>query len=419
MPQPLTLSTCESAVIACLLVYPSAVGWAGTNFNPLMFSAPNRVIFQAAQKVFASGGNGGVSEVVGVMQGDGTIAEAGGMTRIHELEMAAVPPVLLPEYAKALRDELARKRLAQLLDSLGDALTNRSSSVGDVLAQGLETLENIADDRNEHDAPTLKKLLGEAVNNIQDRATGVSNGISTGVPCLDRLTGGVRPGSQWVIAGPAKGGKSSLALTLLASLAVKHGKRCALFGLEMPSVETVERLICHDGRIPATATRDGKLNDRLIASLHGSVQRLAGAPIHFRDDLFELAEIVSACRQLKSSFPDLFAVFVDYAQLVGAAVKGENREREVASVSRGLRKLSMQAGLAVVLLSQTNDDGRLRESRTLGMDATKVVTIDFGDSPHTRKLKLTQRDGMSGVEVDVAYNGDFFEFADLTNTKQP
>ncbi len=72
----------------------------------------------------------------------------------------------------------------------------------------------------------------------------------------------------------------------------------------------------------------------------------------------------------------------------------------------------MGTGVAVILLSQTNDDGQLRESRTLGMDATKIIKIEFGEGPNERKLKITQRDGVSGVELKVNYKGDIFEFSD-------
>lgn len=413
-----SLSACESCVIACLLVYPhQSVSWASTNFNPLAFSQANRLVYEAILKVHASDGSGGVRKVAGVLSADGTLDQAGGMTRLHELEMSAVPPILLPEYAQRLRDELATRQATETFKALLAQLENKSTKIGDVLAQGMVEIEAMANGRVEHSTPTMKQLAIDAVKQISDRATGVSVGVSTGIPAIDKVTGGIRTGSQWVIAGPAKGGKSSLALTMLVNLAIVNGKRCALFGLEMPSVENVERMLCHVGKVSASACRDGTVKDHEIDRLSHSAERIAGAPIHCRDDLFDLVEIIAVTRQLKSSFPDLFAIFVDYAQLVGAPIKGETREREVATVSRSLRKVSMTTGVAVILLSQTNDDGKLRESRSLGMDATKILTIEFGEGPHDRKIKITQRDGISGVEIPVSYRGDFFQFADLEHHK--
>jgi len=414
-----SIDTCEAVVLGCLLRHSAlSVSWASTQFNPLMFAPANRIIFDAIQKLYAADGTGGIEKVAGILRGDGTLEKAGGLTRLHELEMLSVPPILLPQYAQRCRDVLAQNRARETFKYLLAQLANPSTHVGDIVAQGMTECEAIANDRIEHSTPTMKRLAIDAVGGIQDRATGVSVGCSTGVPVLDRVTGGIRIGSQWVIAGPAKGGKSSLALTFLVSLAIEQGKRCGLFGLEMPSVENVERMLCHVGKVSATSCRDGTVNEHDMSRLAHAAERVAGAPIHCRDDLFDLVEIIAVTRQLKSAYPDLFAIFVDYAQLVGAAKDGENREREVATVSRSLRKLSMTLGISVILLSQTNDDGKLRESRSLGMDATKILTIEFGEGPHDRKIKLTQRDGISGVEIPVSYRGDFFQFADLGREPQ-
>lgn len=403
----------EDAVIGSLLAYPSGVPYAVNHFRAEMFQRANQPIFRAVASVFAKGEEGGTKRISAELDLAGHLAEVGGRNRLEELASFPVPPIVLPEYAKAFADRLATKQLSETLAALQTHLATPGASVSDVLSEGLTAMEDIAVARTPKVSPSMTKLAGDAITKIQQRAEGLTCGTPTGIASLDRVTGGIQPGSQWVIAGPPKGGKSSLALTLLASLAIRHGKRCALFGLEMPSVENIERLLCHEGRVPAEACRDGKLTERQMEALGATAMKIAGAPIHCRDDIFDLTEIISASRQLKAACPDLFAVFVDYAQLVSSPNREQNREREVAMVSRTLRKLSMQSGIAVILLSQTNDDGKLRESRTLGMDATKIVTIDFGQTASSRKLRLIQRDGMSGIELEVSYNGSFFQFADI------
>jgi replicative DNA helicase len=194
---------------------------------------------------------------------------------------------------------------------------------------------------------------------------------------------------------------------------VTRQKRCAFFGLEMPSVENVERMLCQVGRISATHARDGEITQNDFPNITAAAAKLAPAPILFRDDIFDMNEFAGTVRQMKSAFPDLYAVVLDYAQLMTGDVDERSREREVALISRTCRKLSMQLGLCFIVLSQVNDDGKLRESRALGMDATTVVFIEFDKNPNVRNLRLVQRSGKSGIELRVAYKGEHFLFADL------
>jgi len=404
----------QEQTLGCLFAHPDqSAGFIAEHFTPEMFTAANAAIFAAFQRAFIAGEDSSIMGIARSMKAAGTLDASGGASHLFDMQAKAALPIALPELAKSLRDALARQRLATAFTELGKAVAAPNPDIGGILSESLSRIEAIAHGREKHGAVPTKEIVMQALRNIESRCTGTGRGVSTGIESLDRVTGGVRPSSQWIVAGPAKGGKSSLAITILASLAVRQGKRCAFFGLEMPSVENMERLLAHNGRVPASVLRDGLVNEAGMNSLMHSSGRLAAAPWYFRDDIFELVELLSCIRQLRSSYPDLFAVFVDYAQLVGN-VDEDHREREVASVSRALRKISMTTGLAIFLLSQTNDDGLLRESRTLGMDATKILTIELTDNPRVRMLKIIQRDGISGVNLKCAYNGEFFEFATLS-----
>ena len=73
----------------------------------------------------------------------------------------------------------------------------------------------------------------------------------------------------------------------------------------------------------------------------------------------------------------------------------------------------MQEKLCVVVLSQLNDDGKLRESRRLGMDATVIAVLeDEEDEPKVKRLKLIQRNGRK-CTIRLAYRGEFMRFDSL------
>jgi replicative DNA helicase len=410
----------ETAVLGSWLAYPDQSGPViAAACKPDHFTGHNVRVFAAMLRMFADGMAIGFLPLAGMLKDGGEFDKIGGGVRLNELTAAAVPPVLVAELFPQLRELNARRRLHALLTDELPKASHRAEPLGDTLGRLLLGIEAISADKAQRVHPTTRELVMEAVKRIESRMSGSEDamGVPTGISRLDAATGGLRRGSQWCVAGPPKGGKSSLALGFLRQMAVTRGFRCAFFGMEMPSLENVERLLCAEGNASATHLRDGMLGDHDFQAIARGAAKVAAAPIHFRDDVFDLAELVGSIRQLVTVHPDLFGVVVDYAQIVTTGSRGDTREQEVASISRALRTVGLQLNLCVILLSQVNDDGRLRESRALGMDATKIIFIEWADDPGVRTLRLVQRDGPSD-KFDVAYLGDRFRFADLAEERE-
>ena len=411
----------ESSVLGTWLTYPAQSGaLIAATARAEHFTGHNAAIFRAMITLFADGKTVDFFGLAGALKASGDFEAIGGGAHLNALTGGGSVPQLLPEHLSTLRDLSARRRLHALLASEAPKAGDGGEPLGETLGRLLLGIEAIGADRAQKVHPTTKELVMEAVQRIQRRMDGGEDamGVPTGIARLDAATGGLRRGAQWVVAGPAKGGKSSLALGFLRQMAVARGLRCAFYGMEMPSLENVERLLCSEGNASATHLRDGMLGEHDFRAIAAGAGKIAAAPIHFRDDIFELAELVGSIRQLHTAHTDLFGVVVDYAQIVTTGRHGDSREQEVAGISRALRTVGLQLNLCIVLLSQVNDDGRLRESRALGMDATKIVFIEFTDEPGVRTLRLVQRDGPS-EKFDVAYLGDRFRFADLAQSDEP
>lgn len=402
----------ENSILSCLTAHPEqSIPYVSTHVKPEDFTGHNAEIYRVILALHADGKSIDFISLVSELRERKRLDDVGGPSRFNELIALGTLPGALPTHVKLLKEATARRKAGQTLRAALSSI--ETGDIGETLSTAMMELESIAAGRITKVVPTTRELVMSAVKRIQDRAEGREGvGITTGIKPLDDATGGLRPSSQWVLAGPPKGGKSSLALCFLQSLAVWNGKRCDFYGLEMPSIENVERMICLEGNVSAKHLRDGMISERDMTGITNGAAKIINAPIHFRDDVFDLCELVGNIQQRKAAFPDLYAVFVDYAQLLTSKSDDGSREREVAIISRTLRQLSMKLDLCVVLLSQVNDDGRLRESRSLGMDATKIVFIELTDEPGTRGLRLVQRDGPA-CTIEVAYIGDKFRFAEL------
>jgi replicative DNA helicase len=103
-------------------------------------------------------------------------------------------------------------------------------------------------------------------------------------------------------------------------------------------------------------------------------------------------------------------VIVDYVQLVHlrAMASNETREQHVSEITRRLKALALQLNIAVATASQLNEDGKLRESRAIGMHSDHVWMIRHGDESFISLDK--NRDGERGHAVPVQMDGAIAKF---------
>jgi replicative DNA helicase len=142
-------------------------------------------------------------------------------------------------------------------------------------------------------------------------------------------------------------------------------------------------------------------------------------------------EIRAKARRLRSQVGDLGMVVVDYLQLMTGRVKAENRQVEVAEMSRGLKILARELECPVVALSQLSRqlelraDKRpmladLRESGSIEQDADVVMFIyrddvyhsDSADRGQAEIIVAKHRNGPTGV-CRLAFLEHFTRFANM------
>ena len=125
-------------------------------------------------------------------------------------------------------------------------------------------------------------------------------------------------------------------------------------------------------------------------------------------------DIRARARRLKKSEGDLGIVVVDYLQLMTGRGRAENRQNEVAEISRGLKILARELEVPVVALSQLsrNLESRqdktpqlsdLRESGSLEQDADVVLFI-YRESEYNDEVPIDRADDAL-VEVAKHRNG--------------
>jgi replicative DNA helicase len=211
-------------------------------------------------------------------------------------------------------------------------------------------------------------------------------------------------------------GKTSFALGMLTHVGVTLHRPALLFSLEMGHLELTQRLLASEARINAQHVRTGQtMSQAEWSKLGNAITKLSDARIFIDDNPnLTVMDIRGRARRLKQKEGDLGLVVVDYLQLMTGRGRFENRQVEVAEISRGLKILARELEVPVVALSQlsrnleSRQDKRpmlsdLRESGSLEQDADVVLFI-YREEQYDPDLP-TERRGDAEVIVSKHRNG--------------
>ena len=182
-------------------------------------------------------------------------------------------------------------------------------------------------------------------------------------------------------------GKTSLAIQMARFAAAKKGVTVGIFTLEMSSEQIAQRLLCQEAEVDSQALRSGKdLDDFDWDKLANANAVLSNAKI-LVDDTPGLTPLgIRAIARRMQTEHGLGMIVVDYLQLMRATQRTDNREQEIAQISRGLKTLAKELNVPVVACAQLNRElekrpdkrprlSDLRESGSIEQDADLVMFL--------------------------------------------
>ena len=236
------------------------------------------------------------------------------------------------------------------------------------------------------------------------------------------------------VAGDVFVHNTSFALGAAANVAVSVQRPVMFFSMEMGNLELTKRLLAAEARVEAKRLWTGNIPETDWTRLSHAVGRLAEAPLFIDDNPHcTVMEMRAKARRIRARHGDLGLIVVDYIQLMSSssARAAENRQVEVAEISRGLKILARELDCPVMALSQLNrqleyrQDKRpmladLRESGGLEQDADVVCFIyrDEVYNPESDQrgqseiIVAKHRNGPTGL-ARLAFNERFTKFDNM------
>jgi replicative DNA helicase len=433
----------ERAVIGAMLVSEAAVSVVGDMLVAEDFySETHRVLYGAMMRLYSRGEPIDQLTLSDELKSIGEFDSIGGRQYVFRLVESVPTAANASRYAEIVRG----KALLRAVIDAGSRIQQEAFAEPDDVTQALDAAEQLiygVSNRQlkKHLAP-VSELAPNTLEMIQRlyEQEGEVTGVESGFEDLDQKTTGFHKSDLVILAARPAMGKTAMALNILWHAAGVKGLPVAIFSLEMSKEQLVQRLISQVTRIRTQDLRSGNVKAEDWPKLVRGVAEVGRAPVWIDDTAgITLMEMRAKLRRLASRLGaqggvPLTLVVVDYLQLmVGGSVgsRSENRQQEVAEISRGLKVLARDLNVPVLAVAQLSraveqrHDKRpllsdLRDSGSIEQDADMVMFLyrdeyynpDSDDKGIAEVIVGKHRNGPTG-KIQLAWLEQYTKFASL------
>jgi replicative DNA helicase len=431
----------ERAVIGAMLVSETAVAAVAERLAAEDFySEVHRIIYGAMMRLYSRGEPIDQLTLTNELRSVNEFERIGGRPYVFQIVESVPTAANAGRYADIVRG----KALLRAIIDVGSRITEDAFREPEDVSEALDSAEQLVygvSNRTlrEHLAPVSELAPGalEMIQRLYEQE-GEVTGVETGFEDLDRLTTGFHKSDLIILAARPAMGKTALSLNAIWHASGEKKRPVAIFSLEMSKEQLVQRLISQTTRIPAQALRSGNVKAEDWPKLVRGVAEVSRAPIWIDDTAgVTLMEIRAKVRRLASQLNvagemPLSLVVVDYLQLmVGQGARAENRQQEIAEISRGLKVLARDLDVPVLAIAQlsraveTRHDKRpllsdLRDSGAIEQDADVVMFLyrdeyynpESDDKGIAEVIVGKHRNGPTG-KVQLAWMEQYTKFASL------
>lgn len=397
----------EQAVIGSILIDNNSFDSIDLSADDF-FVASHSVMFATMAEMLEKGDSVDVITLAESLDRKSKLQEAGDLKYISEIASNTNTSRNIKQHAKIIKSSAVLRKLKGAATELND-IADGNVDVEEIQQIMEEKIFDLLDKKQKSNVAHVYDAAVESIE-FEDCA---KNGYKTGLNGLDRLLNGFKKSELTIVAGRPSMGKSTLAMQI--GEYVSSAESVVIFSLEMARREVARRFLEYH------ADRIGKSQ---------ALAHFKSLKLHIDDtSAISLSHIRSVCRRIKRQH-GLSMIVIDYLQLMQG--KGDNRNQEIGSISRGLKAIAKDFDIPVVCLSQLSrkveerGDKRpimsdLRESGEIEQDADVILFIyrDEVYNQNTNDLGLAEiicrknRNGSIGT-VYTEFVGELTRFKDTS-----
>jgi len=403
----------ERSVLGSVFIKPAAFDEVATSLATDDFFLPaHREIFDAMVAIDKRRQAIDVIAVADELKVHGMLARLdGGQSYLNDLANGVPTAENALHYARMVREKSTLRRLIAACAEVQSTAYGDFGEFEPFLDEAETKIFKVAQQNRRETYTSTGDMMEEVLHNLEVRTAErrAVTGVPTGFTKLDELTAGLQRENLIIVAARPGGGKTSWAVNVAMHAALQHKIPVLLFSLEMSKYELMERMLAGEARIDSSRIKRGFLEYADWKNkIHPASGRLAAAPILIDDSsAISIMEIRAKARRFRAdpryfppapptadgrpAPPPLGLIVVDYLQLARGGVnrRDDNRQQEIADISRGLKALAKDLKLPIIAISQLNREvekregkprlSDLRESGSIEQDADMVLFIHRDD----------------------------------------
>lgn len=380
----------EALVIGALLQENSLIDSAADRLQVSDFADPLHArLFDAIVDQYSKGKIATPVTLKNLFEGDPDLQAYGGLPYLARLtgEMAAMLSPL--ETAKHITEIAERRRMRDGLMAAANDCSDLTIPAAEIISRADSAISAKAGETIHQ--PTGSQCIGELLESYGEKRLGVA---CRKIPAVDSLLGALRPKQLVIGAGRPGMGKTAFALSYALG-AAEAGHGVLFVSLEMSSVELGARMVadmCFDRKpVRYSAIRDGRVTDMELRELYLARDYMQDLPMSVIDagnlTVGRLNMLIRRhARKMAAQGQRLELVIVDYLQLLSPDGKHRSNYEAVSEVSRALKAMAKDHGVAILALAQLSrtveqrPDKRpqlsdLRDSGQIEQDADAVLFL--------------------------------------------
>lgn len=416
----------ERATLGALLLDSQSLGTVLQFLRPDDFyKSANEKIFQAVIDLSNLGQPIDLITLTDRLRSEGLLDSCGGAGYISSLTSVVPTSANVEYYAQIVQGTSIRRTLSRVAHEMVANAHDDTRDAREIIEEAEKAIFEITDKQQTSRYKVVGEIVSKTVETIEklyhnkDSYTGIPSGYTD----LDSLTNGFQKSEFIVIGARPSVGKTALALSMAANMAVKRHIPTAFFTLEMSDQALMQRLLASEARIRSEALRSGILRPADFDALTEAASRIYEAPLYIDDTPnMKLLDLRAQARRMRSR-EKIEVFFIDYIGLISLEnPQNIPRHEQVAEISRSIKALARELEAPIICLSQVGrqSEGKtpsladLRDSGSIEQDADVVLFLhrerDKDNSRgETQLFVAKQRNGPIGA-VNLTFLAPFVRF---------
>ncbi|MGC8737233.1 MAG: replicative DNA helicase [Candidatus Hydrogenedens sp.] len=408
----------ERAVLGAVFLdpdtFPKVLEIFNYNTDNIFYYGPHQTIFEAMYDIYhTTQSKPDLQAVAGNLETKKLLADVGGISYLTELSSSVPTSANITYYANIVIENALKRKLIEICGDVISKTYDGQTPFKELADEAESSLFTVAMQRRTNPIYKLGEFAASFVSDMEERVgrKETLTGVPTNFPELDDKLCGLQYSEMIVLAARPSVGKTAFALNIARNVA-KRGIGVLIFSLEMSKELLLQRLICMEGQIDGQKMRNAFAVQKIMADIVEATGRICNLPI-FIDDTpsINVIELRSKARKHLYSNPEVQLIIIDYLQLMNVHRRGENRQVEIAEISRQIKGLARELKVPILTLCQLSREAEkessepklshLRESGAIEQDADVVLML-YQDKKEEKSKDTSREEAPVSVHLKIA-----------------